>query len=55
VQGVHIPAADNVIATYPIVAVKGATNAVVAGAFIAFVLSTKGQSVLATFGFLSAA
>jgi molybdate transport system substrate-binding protein len=55
VQGVPIPAADNVIATYPIVAVKGTTNAVVAGAFIAYVLSTKGQSTLATFGFLSAA
>jgi molybdate transport system substrate-binding protein len=55
VQGVPIPAADNVMATYPIVAVKGTTNAVVANAFIAYVLSTKGQSTLATFGFLAAA
>ncbi|HEX9096855.1 MAG TPA: molybdate ABC transporter substrate-binding protein [Candidatus Dormibacteraeota bacterium] len=55
VQGVPIPAADNVIASYPIVAVKGTTNAVVAGAFIANVLSTKGQSMLASFGFLAAA
>jgi molybdate transport system substrate-binding protein len=55
VSGVQIPAANNVIATYPIVAVKGTTNAVVADAFIAYVLSTKGQSTLTTFGFLSAA
>jgi molybdate transport system substrate-binding protein len=55
VSGVQIPAADNVIATYPIVAVKGTMNAAVANAFIAYVLSTKGQSTLATFGFLSAA
>jgi molybdate transport system substrate-binding protein len=55
VQGVQIPAANNVIATYPIVAVKGTTNSVVANAFIAYVLSNKGQSTLATFGFLAAA
>jgi molybdate transport system substrate-binding protein len=54
-QGVQIPAADNVIATYPIVAVKGTTNSVVANAFIAYVLSATGQSTLATFGFLPAA
>lgn len=55
VQGVQIPAANNMIATYPIVAVKGTTNSVAANAFIAYVLSSKGQSTLATFGFLSAA
>jgi molybdate transport system substrate-binding protein len=55
VQGVHIPAADNVIATYPIAAVNGTSNTPVANAFIAYVLSAKGQSTLATFGFLSAA
>ena len=54
VAGVPIPAADNVIATYPIVAVKGAANLTVANAFIAFVLSTAGQATLASFGFLSA-
>jgi molybdate transport system substrate-binding protein len=54
VQGVPIPAADNVIATYPIVAVKGTKNSEVANAFIAFVLSATGQSSLATFGFLAA-
>lgn len=51
VQGVPIPAANNVIATYPIVTVKGATNPVTAGAFIAYVLSAAGQTTLASFGF----
>jgi molybdate transport system substrate-binding protein len=55
VQGVQIPAAQNVIATYPIATVKGTTNAAIANAFIAYVLSTKGQAMLATFGFLPAA
>ena len=55
VQGVLIPAADNVIATYPIAAVKGTANLAVANGFIAYVLSNRGQSTLATFGFLSAA
>ena len=51
VQGVEIPAEDNVVATYPIVAVKGAKNSAAAGAFIAYVLSEAGQSTLASFGF----
>jgi molybdate transport system substrate-binding protein len=54
VQGVPIPAADNVIATYPIVAVKGTKSSAVASAFIDYVTSATGQSTLATFGFLSA-
>jgi molybdate transport system substrate-binding protein len=54
VQGVPIPDADNVIATYPLVAVKGTANPAVANAFIAYVLSAKGQSTLATFGFQAA-
>jgi len=54
VQGVQIPAADNVIATYPIVSVKGTKNPDVAAAFIDYVVSATGQSTLATFGFLSA-
>ncbi len=55
VTGVTIPAADNVMATYPIIGVKGTKNANLANAFIAYVLSSTGQSTLATFGFLSAA
>ena len=54
VQGVPIPAADNVIATYPIVAVKGTKSSAAASAFIDYVLSGAGQSTLATFGFLPA-
>jgi molybdate transport system substrate-binding protein len=54
VQGVQIPAADNVIATYPIVSVKGTKYPDVAAAFIDYLVSTTGQSMLATFGFLSA-
>jgi molybdate transport system substrate-binding protein len=54
VQGIPIPDAYNVIATYPIVAVKGSKNADVANAFIAYVLSATGQSTLQSFGFLSA-
>jgi molybdate transport system substrate-binding protein len=54
VSGVQIPAANNVIATYPIVAVKGTASPAVANAFIAYVVSATGQSTLATFGFLPA-
>jgi len=54
VQGVQIPAADNVIATYPIVAVKGTGSSALASAFIDYVVSGAGQSTLATFGFLPA-
>ena len=54
VQGVQIPAANNVIATYPVVAVKGTRYTEVASAFIGYVLSATGQSTLATFGFLPA-
>jgi molybdate transport system substrate-binding protein len=54
VQGVPIPDAYNVVATYPLVAVKDTKNSDVAGAFIAYVLSAKGQSTLQSFGFLPA-
>ena len=54
VAGVPIPDADNVIAQYPIAAVKATTNAAAANAFIAYVLSAAGQATLQSFGFLSA-
>ena len=54
VSGVQIPDANNVIATYPIVAVKASTNAAAANAFIAYVLSAAGQAKLQSFGFLPA-
>lgn len=53
VQGVTIPDADNVIATYPIVVVKGSKNGDVANALIAYVLSATGQAILQGFGFLA--
>jgi len=51
VSGVTIPENDNVVATYPIAAVKGTRNADVAEAFISYVLSSAGQSTLGSFGF----
>ena len=54
VQGVPIPDTYNVIGTYPLVAVKGTKSPDVANAFIAYVLSARGQSALQSFGFLSA-
>ena len=54
VLGVPIPDADNVIASYPIVAVKATTNSAAANAFIASVMSAAGQAKLQSFGFLSA-
>jgi molybdate transport system substrate-binding protein len=54
VAGVPIPDSVNVIATYPIVAVKAAKNSNLANAFIAYVLSADGQAKLQTFGFLPA-
>ena len=54
VTGVPIPDADNVVATYPIVAVKSTTNEATANAFIAYVLSADGQAKLQSFGFLPA-
>lgn len=54
VQGVRIPDADNVVATYPLVQVKGAKNPDGAALFIAFVLSNEGQATLARYGFMHA-
>jgi len=54
VAGVPIPAAQNVIATYPIVVLKGTTNAAAAYAFTSYVVSVTGQSTLTSFGFLPA-
>jgi molybdate transport system substrate-binding protein len=54
VTGVPIPDSVNVIAAYPIVAVKGSKNAALANAFIAYVVSADGQATLQSFGFLPA-
>ena len=54
VTGVPIPDSVNVIATYPMVAVKGTKNSSLGNAFISYVLSPDGQAILQSFGFLPA-
>lgn len=49
--GVDIPTDINVVATYPVVVTKGAPNPEGAQAFVDFVLSQQGQTILASFGF----
>jgi molybdate transport system substrate-binding protein len=49
--GVEIPDDLNVIATYPIVVTKAASDLDSAEAFVAFVLSDEGQAILAAAGF----
>ena len=51
VEGIDIPADDNVVATYPIAALTDAANAEVADAFVEFVLSDEGQQILDSYGF----
>jgi molybdate transport system substrate-binding protein len=51
VAGVPIPDEYNVVATYPIAAVKGTTNTSTASDFIDFVTSGAGQAILGEFGF----
>ncbi len=54
VRVIHIPPEFNVIAKYPIAAVKGTRNESGARAFIEYVLSPAGQSILQRHGFLVA-
>jgi molybdate transport system substrate-binding protein len=51
VDGITIPAEDNVAADYPIVALADDGDAGAADAFVAFVLSDTGQEILASHGF----
>jgi molybdate transport system substrate-binding protein len=51
IEGVDIPADENVTATYPIAALSDADNAEVADAFIAFVVSDEGRDILTSYGF----
>jgi molybdate transport system substrate-binding protein len=52
VDGVDIPADQNVTATYPIATVKAGSNQAKAQAFMDLVLSSQGQQVLERYGFL---
>jgi molybdate transport system substrate-binding protein len=53
VVGVPIPADQNVTTKYPIAPIAASTNAVLAQAFVDYVLSADGQSVLSAAGFAS--
>ena len=50
-QGVSIPDAQNIVATYPLAVLKGTKNPTAATAFAAFVTSATGQTILARYGF----
>jgi molybdate transport system substrate-binding protein len=52
---VDIPDEHNVTASYPMAALKDAPNPAGAAAFMAFLLSSTGQEILVSFGFLPAA
>ena len=54
IDGVAIPGAQNVVASYPIATVKDGTYPDDASAFLDYVLSDEGQKVLADNGFLPA-
>lgn len=52
VSSVTIPDAQNAIATYPIATLTASANKATSQAFIDYVLSSKGQATLRSFGFL---
>jgi molybdate transport system substrate-binding protein len=49
--GIDVPAAVNVAAEYPIAVMTASPNPTAAGAFVDFVLSTAGASILREYGF----
>jgi molybdate transport system substrate-binding protein len=53
VEGVTIPDSQNTTAEYPIVELKTTQSEPAAKAFVEYVAGTRGQKVLADFGFLS--
>ena len=50
-SGVEIPDDINVVATYPVVVTKDASNPAAAHAFVDFVVGAQGQQILASYGF----
>lgn len=53
IEGIDIPEDLNVVAEYPIVALRGGTNPEATAAFVAFVISAPGKAVFVDFGFQS--
>ncbi|MEY9871458.1 molybdate transport system substrate-binding protein [Streptacidiphilus sp. MAP12-33] len=53
VTGVNFPEAAKAVTTYPVVALKGSSNAAAAQAFAAFVASPQGEQVLTAAGFMA--
>ncbi len=51
VRVIEIPAAYNVVATYPLAVLKGSKNPVAAKAFVDFVTGPEGKAILAKYGF----
>jgi molybdate transport system substrate-binding protein len=51
VLGISIPAAQNVVAHYPIAELASSSNHVAARAFVNYVNSAEGQGILALYGF----
>ena len=51
-QTIDVPAENNIVAQYPLAALTNSRNPELAQAFIAYVLSAEGQSVLQKWGFL---
>ena len=54
VDGVEIPKRHNPVAHYPIAVLRNGENHALAREFIRFVVSERGQGLLARFGFLAA-
>jgi molybdate transport system substrate-binding protein len=52
VEAVTIPDAQNAVATYPIATLTAGVNKPTSQAFIAYVMSSKGQATLRSYGFL---
>ncbi len=51
VDGIEFPEAQEAVNTYPIATLRNSKNPALAGAFVDYVLSSQGQSVLAEAGF----
>ncbi|MBN9391689.1 MAG: molybdate ABC transporter substrate-binding protein [Chloroflexi bacterium] len=55
ISTLEIPDQFNTLASYPISALKGASNSAGAAAFVKYILGSKGQDTLKSFGFITSA